>query len=185
MTYDTYRYIFIGAAILCAVMLIVTIILFFALNIRKVFGDLTGKNAKKAIEKIREENENSGDKKHKSSTVNRQRGKITDKIDERGNTVPRKPDINTGVITTKIATQNLVPETDVLVEEPDNNTTVLNEADMNTTVLNESDMNTTVLSQPEMAGEGETAVLSENVASADIFEVEYDITYIHSDEVIV
>lgn len=178
-TYDTYRYIFIGAAILCAIMFVVSVVLFFALNIKKVFGDLTGKNAKKAIQKIREENEASGDKHHSSSSVNRDRGKITDKIDEHGNNKARSSELHVGSITTKIATQNLSPETDVLNE---NNTTVLSEESANTTVLNEVDTNTTVLDQS--MGMNETTILSQENIQTSIFQIECDITFIHTNEVI-
>ena len=53
MTYEIYRYIFIGAAILCGIMAIVSIALFFLLKIPRVIGDLTGSTARKAIEKIK------------------------------------------------------------------------------------------------------------------------------------
>ncbi|MFQ9516006.1 MAG: hypothetical protein ACLRZ9_09285 [Eubacterium sp.] len=158
MTYDTYRYIFIGAAILCAVMLVVTVILFFALNIRKVFGDLTGKRAKKEIQKIREDNEKFEDKRYKSDSVNKNKEKITDEINQEA--VQRKPDVNAGIITAKIATQNLGAETEVLAQEVSDETSILNE------------------------NINETTVLSQNFLEAGIFEIESDITFIHTSEVI-
>ena len=57
MTYDIYRLIFIVGAIACAVMFVVSVILFITLKIPNVIGDLTGRNAKKAIENIRKQNE--------------------------------------------------------------------------------------------------------------------------------
>lgn len=45
------------AYIVAGVLLLVAIALFFLLNISKIFGDLSGKNAKKAIENIRKKNE--------------------------------------------------------------------------------------------------------------------------------
>ena len=50
MTYDVYRYIFLGGAGLAALCLILSIVLFFVLRIPSVIGDLTGSTAKKAIE---------------------------------------------------------------------------------------------------------------------------------------
>ena len=48
------------AYILAVVMLVLSIILFFVLNIRKVIGNLSGSTAKKAINDIRQKNEMSG-----------------------------------------------------------------------------------------------------------------------------
>lgn len=168
MTYDTYRYIFIGAAILCACMLVLTIVLFFTLNIRKVFGDLTGKNAKKEIKKIREDNEQSGDKRHKSSAVNRKRGKITDKISNQQ--VQQRQEINTGIITAKISTQELAQETELLDNAISNETSVLSEGLNETSLLDESI--------------NETTILNENRIVSKVFEIEHDITFIHTNEVI-
>lgn len=73
MTYEIYRYIFIGGAILSAVMFAVSIFLLVFLKIPKVINDLTGRTAKKAIQDIREQNRSSGNKKYKTSAVNAQR----------------------------------------------------------------------------------------------------------------
>ncbi len=53
MSYDIYRYISIGALVLAIVMLLATVAIFFLLNIKNVIGDLTGSNARKGIENIR------------------------------------------------------------------------------------------------------------------------------------
>ena len=50
MTYDIYRYIFIGGAVLAGLMLVLSIVLFIVLKIPSVIGDLSGSTAKKAIE---------------------------------------------------------------------------------------------------------------------------------------
>lgn len=108
MTYEMYRYVFLGGAAACAVMVIISAILFFTLQIPKVIGDLTGRNARKAIEKIRQENEQTGDKTYKSSAVNMERGKLTEKISQSGRLVPREETpFGTGMITEKISTQQL------------------------------------------------------------------------------
>lgn len=213
MTYEIYRYIFIIAAILCGVTLIVTAILFFLLNIPKVIGDLSGATAKKAIKEIREQNEKTGDKAYKVSQYNRDRGKLTDKISPSGNIVQQMQSHNGfGVDTSKISTQNLAGtenanETTVLQNETtvlQSETTVLQPE---TTVLSSE---TTVLSQPETevlstVGDeteilennevqtvvlnenfenNETAVLEETPVSGAVFEIEYDITFIHTNEII-
>lgn len=48
--YDIYRYIFIGGLVLSLVFLAVTAFLFFFFNIRNIIGDLTGSKKRKAIE---------------------------------------------------------------------------------------------------------------------------------------
>lgn len=170
MTYEIYRYIFFGGAILSGIMLILSVLLFFLYRIPNVLGDLTGSNARKAIENIRNQNESSGDKLYKTSQVNRERGKLTDKISPSGSLI-RQP---TGVLgggamaTEKIGTQQLSPEelsgsdTEVLTSEliGGGETEVLSEgASPDTTVLNASDTNSG-------------------------FAIEYEITFIHTDEVI-
>ena len=182
MTYEILRYIFIGAAVLSGVMLIVSILLFILLKIPRVIGDLTGATAKKAIENIRNQNESSGDKIYKSSQVNRERGKLTDKISPSGNIAHHETNpLGGAMATTKIATQVLPSEassneTTVLNNEIANETTVL---DGGTTVLNDAFSNeTTVLNQQFDL----TTVLEEQKKRSRVFEIEYEITFIHTDE---
>ena len=190
MTYEVLRYIFIGAASLSGVMLIVSVLLFIFLRIPRVIGDLTGATARKAIENIRNQNESSGDKIYKSSAVNRERGKLTDKISASGNIARHETNpLGGAMATTKIATQNLsddiLPnETTVLGTESGNETTVLsNETtvlDSGTTVLSVSSNETTVLNLQD----DQTATVNDSQKKSKIFEIEYEITFIHTDEVI-
>lgn len=164
MTYDIYRYIFMGGAVLSGVMLVVSILLFFLLKIPHVLGDLTGRNARKAIESIRNQNELSGDKLYKTSQVNRERGKLTDKISPSGSLMRDPSGVLGGggaMATEKISTQELPPQA--------NETTVLDTAN-ETTVLNSE--------------AGETTLLDAQPDTAPVFQIEYEITYIHSEEVI-
>ena len=169
MTYEIYRYIFIGGAVLAGVMLAVSVLLFFLLNIPHVIGDLTGRTAKKAIEEIRNQNELSGDKTYKTSAVNRERGKLTAKISPSGRLEHNTSGgLHGAMPTSKISTEELPPafaETAVL--DSGNETTVL-----------DSGNETTVLNQDS----GETTVLS--ATDTPVFQIEYEITYVHTDEVI-
>ncbi len=181
MSYEVLRYIFIGAAALSGLMLIVSVMLFIFLKIPSVIGDLTGATAKKAIEKIRNQNESSGDKIYKSSAVNRERGRLTDKIFASGNIIKYETNpLGGAMATAKIATQEL------LEDSPSNETTVLGaEKDDGTTVLSEDtsvlDNETTVLSS-----QGEQAeMLTKSRRRSKTFEIEYEITFIHTNEVIV
>lgn len=64
-----------GAALLLAVFL------FIKFRIISVIGDLTGKTARKSIQKMREENEKSGVKSHRPTPLAAQRGPITKPIE--------------------------------------------------------------------------------------------------------
>ena len=164
MSYEVYRYIFIGAAILCGAMLITSILLFILLKIPKVIGDLTGRTARKAIENIRNQNESSGDKTYRSSLVNKERGKLTDKISPSGRLIKNPTDNFGGAMATeKIGTQKLVSDE---------------------TVVLDSGNETTVLSGEFESGGNETTVLNQVEVKNNIFEIEYEITYIHTNEVI-
>ncbi len=165
MTYEMYRYVFLGAAIACGILLVASVVLFFTLRIPKVISDLTGRTARKAIENIRMQNEQSGDKTYQSSAVNLRRGKLTDKISQSGRIIPRdETPFGTGAITEKISTQQLT------AEETAGETSVLAAPD-ETSLLD--------------SGAGETAVLNaaEQPASQE-FAIEFEITFIHTDEAI-
>lgn len=156
MTYEIYRYVFLGSAVLTCIMLIVSILIFVLLKIPVVIGDLSGANARKAINKIRSQNENSGDKTYKSSLINKERGKLTDKISASGKIVKNTTGNTYGAMATdKLDTQELIGGSE-------------------TAVLNSN--NTATL---------ETVVLSDNIINNfTTFEIEYDITYIHTNEII-
>lgn len=190
--YEIYRYVFLGCAAAAAVMLIISVVLFFKLQIPKVISDLSGRTARRAIEDIRRQNEATGDKSYKSSHVNLQRGKLTDKISNSGRIVPRaETPFGTGMITEKISTARLAqteqaPETAVLT--PENETSVLTENN-ETTVLYQAN-ETSVLSPSNEtsvldSGYGETSVLQMPEEEAvPQFTIEFEITYIHTNEVI-
>jgi len=182
MTYEIYRYIFLGGAILAGIMFVVSVLVFFLLKIPTVIGDLTGANARKAIENIRNHNESTGDKTYRTSQVNRERGKLTDKISPSGRLIKDPSHSLHGAMgTEKISTQQLHPE------DVTNETTVLTgelTGSTETTVLTgelTGANETTVLNNETHANE--TTALSAQSFSND-FVIEYEITYIHTDEVI-
>lgn len=182
MTYEIYRYILFGGAILSGIMLITAVVLFVVLHIPTVIGDLTGANAKKAIESIRNQNTSSGDKTYKSSPVNRERGKLTDRISPSGEIIHDATSaIGGAMATAKISTQE--PALDF---QPTSETAILS----SDAISND----TTALSQRDYSY-GETVMLNnefsngstENifVKSGSVFEIEDEIIFIHTDEVIV
>ncbi len=181
MTYEIYRYIFIGGAVLAGIMFVVSVLVFFALNIPTVIGDLTGANARKAIENIRNHNESTGEKTYRTSRVNKERGRLTDKISPSGRLIKNPSRSLHGAMgTEKIGTQRLNQdgnnETTVLTGEltQSSETTVL------TSELTQSS-ETTLLTQDAPANE--TSVLNE--PTNNIFVIEYEITYVHTNEMIV
>ncbi len=175
MTYDSYRYIFIIAAILCGIMLIVSVLVFIFLKIPKVISDLSGATARKAIKKIREQNEATGDKGYKVSAFNEARGKITDKISPSGKVNHQHQGQMAGINTTKISTQKLQEE------NATEQTTVLDVRNETTVLDNEGSGETTVLSMAVVPDE--TTVLNEKIYDS-VFTVEFEITYIHTNEII-
>lgn len=187
MSYEIYNYIFYGGAILAGVMLVVTVILFFVYKIPTVIGDLTGANARKAIESIRNQNEDSSDTAYKTGQINHERRKLTEKMSSSGmlkkdlHRNVRSGDIATG----KSTTQRLMQTSNKAKSKGFNETTILgaNETTVlganETTVLNANE--TTVLNNTAVYPE--TPVINNNDVSA-LFQIEYEITFIHTNEII-
>ena len=138
--------------IIAGILLLVTIALFFLLDIKKVIGDVTGTTARKAINTIREQNEASGNKAYKPSPVNLARGKLTDKISPSGRLQPQKTEIGGSPGTEKFDTTELMLDSE--------GTTSLDDMYNNSTVLNGEIGETTVLAQSVAVGE--TTILSDN-----------------------
>ena len=164
MTYEMYRYIFVIAAVLCGVMFGVSVLLFFLLKIPAVIGNLSGSTARKSIRTIEEKSSwkengtNDPDENWKS------RGRLTDKISPSGRVQPL-PHM-TGqmdIITTKIATQRMT-------SMPQSEETV---------VLTEKTASDITTQLENVQSCGETTLLEEAE-----FEIELDITYIHTDEIV-
>lgn len=66
--------------ILAGVCLVVALFLWFFFKIPGVIGDLSGRTARKSIEKMRQANASTGNKSYRSSAANVARGKLTDTI---------------------------------------------------------------------------------------------------------
>ena len=177
---------------------IVTVALFFTLDIRSVYGELSGKTAQRAIEEIRKKNEETGTKAYKPSKVNAERGKLTDRITDSGKIISATDNIASGigVGTEKFPTDMLSPagnETTVLQSEE---TTVLYSAEQQTTVLPKQSQETTVLTAPQettvlIGNQGSNQQLSEqyevplqSIQQSQPFTVDVDISFTGSSEMI-
>lgn len=64
--------------IIAGVCLVLAVFFWFYFKIPSVIGDLSGRTAKKSVERIRQTNTQSGNKSYRTSTTNAARGKLTD-----------------------------------------------------------------------------------------------------------
>lgn len=79
---DTLSLISIISFVMSGIFFSTAVALFFIFKIPSVLGDLSGRTAKKSIEKMRKNNERTGNKSYSSSNVNLARGKLTEIIKE-------------------------------------------------------------------------------------------------------
>ena len=168
--------------IVAGVLFLVGIALFFLLDVPKLYGDVSGRTAKKAIEAIRQQNESTGNKAYKPSAVNAERGKLTDKITQSGRLQSQTTGLPVSVRTEKLDTSTLMPQP--------SETTVLAEAANETTVLEQPVGETTVLTGT-ISPAGETTILvsneessSETVADPAKFTVDVEMFFTGSSEII-
>lgn len=82
--------------ILAGICLVLAAFFWFFFKIPSVIGDLSGRTAKKSIEKMRQANMRSGNKSYRASATNAARGKLTDTMQhssklKKGKTPEEKP----------------------------------------------------------------------------------------------
>ena len=157
--------------VLAGILLVLAVVLFFVFKIPSVWGDLSGKNARKSIERMRQNNEKTGKKAHVPSNVNLQRGKLTDKIQETQKS-NIKDDEQTAVLNNSNITSELkdTNATEILVYT--NATALL--VDDNATTLLVDDNATTLLSDYQ----------AEQPDINNAFDYIENIIIIHTNEVI-
>lgn len=172
MTVEFLQTLSLAAYIAAGVLFLVAVALFFLLDVPKLYGDVSGRTAKKAIEAIRQQNESTGNKAYKPSAVNAARGKLTDKITPSGRLESQTTGLPISVGTEKFATYTLAPQA--------NKTTVLADASNETTVLND----------PSSTDAGATTLLPINEQLAapsskkDEFNVDVEMSFTGSSEII-
>jgi len=161
MTVEVLQILAIVAFIASGVLLLAALALFFLLDVPKLYGDVSGRTAQKAIEAIRKQNEETGNKAYKPSAVNQARGKLTDKISNSGRTIQKTSGLPIGTGTEKLSTGVLKAQAQQAAEttllEQTAETTLLVGQGGETTVLTQPGGETTVLTQPG----GETTVLTQ------------------------
>ncbi len=200
MTVELLQNLSLVAYIVAGALLIVAIILFFALNVPLLIGDLSGANARKAIENIRQQNEATGEKTYKPSAVNASRGKLTEKISDSGRLLHQSGGLRGSMGTEKISTTKLQQEAEetALLSATANETTLLSTGSNETTILSVGMNETTILS-PEMSAsqcymeeQGMTAQLSEpqeqkqgqSVNPTGVFAKEVEMGFVGTSEII-
>ncbi len=155
---------------LSAVAFVIAVALWFKYKIPKVYGDLSGRTAKRSIEEIRKENESSGKKSFRPSAVNLSRGKITEAMS--GALGKKKTDTP---VTEKMDVSDVPPPVTAPTEELEQQTALLE-----TEVLNETE----VLAETELLEE--TVLLDETEVLIDDNKLRLvdQIIFIHTNEFI-
>lgn len=162
---------------LSGVALIAAIFMFLKMNIPAIIGDLTGRTVAREIKAMRESNASSGDKLHRSSHVNIERGTLTEKVESevtdkspmskahsskrldrpvsepiKSSKLNARPDERKGTQTTETLSDNA---TEVLVDDP-NATEILQEGSSLGSDVTEVLLNT----EEVVVGSNATEVLS-------------------------
>lgn len=170
MTIELMQTLSLASYVISGILFLVGGALFFLLDVPKLYGDVSGRTAKKAIEAIRQQNESTGNKAYKPSSVNAARGKLTDKITQSGKLESTTASLPVSVGTEKFATSEMGLK--------------LNE----TTVLSEDVNETTVLMEDVSVNLGETMVLTQEAEiitiTSDIFSIDVEMSFTGSSEII-
>lgn len=187
MTAEKYMIICYASFVLTVVSFAITIILFIKFNIISIIGDLSGSAAKKGIESIRNNNFRTGNKAYKSSTINTERGRITDRISSSGALKRIGENIGVSVGTERLQmgplyqdeseSNNIINNDPSLSQERNNE----NANYSNVTVFDGNQIDDTVVLSSEYE---ETTVLKDSncVEKHSEIVVEDEIIYVHSRE---
>lgn len=149
--------------VVAGVSLVLAILLFIYFRIPTVIGDLSGRNAKKSIARMRSSNEKSGNKSFRASEANEARGKLTSTMHGIGAQQKKaKEDV-------KHPSDDQMPETGLLAE---------NKADLigESTVLLDNTEETTLLA-------GTPKEPAKRIGGVKLTLLD-EVTFIHTDEVI-
>lgn len=176
------------AFILGGVMFLVAIALFFLFNVPRLYGEVSGATARKAIENIRQQNEVSGNKAYRPSPVNASRGKLTDKITPSGKLEARDATPSVSVGTSKLLTQDDVGSASetVLLEADSGATTLLtNAAEDNgaSQFVTGNDVSSDNAGSMQNIQTG-FAEAVDGYGAADAITIEVDINFVGSTEII-
>ncbi len=134
---ETLQFLSIISFIVAGVCFLLAVFLWFFFKIPDVVGDLSGRNARKSIAKMRTTNEKTGLKFYRESKVNAERGKLTEKMVTE---IPNRKKVNlegnrpeTGLLNTNKADRIESEETYILKSEE---TGLLMDGEVATSLLN-------------------------------------------------
>ena len=169
------------------VFLLIGVVLFFTLDVPKLYSDVSGHTAKKAIEAFQRHNEYTGNIRHKTGAFSTTNGKLTDKIAMLNAGVPRTSGLPKDTLTMDGETADQVNETAVLSAE---NKTALLDPVSETAILSTAN-ETTILSEIQTSADqanrsdcGQTADLWQHDPAADVFVVDVEMSFTGSAEII-
>ena len=101
--------------VLAVLFVVIAIIFWFVFKIPNVIGDLSGHNARKSIAQMRQNNEKTGDKSHKASKKNLDRGKLTGTMEGIGKYGNKNEE--TGLLNENLVKEREIEDTGLLVDQ--------------------------------------------------------------------
>lgn len=148
--------------ILAVLLAVLAIALWFIFKIPNVIGDLSGRNAKKSIARMRQNNERTGDKSYKASKKNISRGKLTGTMEGMGKIIKSDDIEETGLLNENLAKEYSDKETGLLSDDA-------------TALLDESG---------ETAALGETFNVVNREPASIVIKIIEELMIVHTEEVI-
>ena len=171
--------------VLAGISAVLAVVFWFVFKIPTVISDLSGRTARKSIERMRANNEKTGRKDFAPSKTNLKRGKVTELMNESEKGSGKLSGMLSGKLTNK--------KKDVPVEEEHLETGLLEENIQNsyeseeTGLLTEDAMETELLGTELLEESEETTLLVDNAVAKPVmkgFVVLEEIMLIHTDETI-
>ncbi len=191
MTVELLQTLSVVAYVVAGVLFLVAVALFFLLDIPKLYGEVFGHTARKAIEAIRQQNAGAEGGIRRSNPVSAERRTLTGKISHSGRVKIQTANLPVGATPANETTvlSSTSNETTVLSTNA-NETTVLSHAANETTVLSNAVDETTSLSNSSPGSVAETLLLSPDqpiidvVSQSDSFKLEVEMAFTGSSEMI-
>ena len=165
MSFETLQIFSTVSYILAAIMFVVAVVLFFVLRVPKLFGYITGLNARKTIANIHSQNENIEDNEYNPSSGN-------DKYSSVNNQARRNNSFDTSVGTEKLKSSPSNTPEDIHSDKQNKPSDSRNSSAGETVILAEKDY---------ASG---TTVLNESSTSDFIFTIESEVGFLGSSEFI-
>ena len=200
---ELYHNLFIGSLFLCIICLVLSVVLFFVLDIREVIGYLTGRSARKKIKEMEEANASTGRLSvRERSNMQYVAQEMKNDMGVRGQVLPgarkvenvvenQQPAVSEQPMQTAASAQMPSVQPDLQSEEATSllrqsvNETEVLQPEMNATTLLQTGYEAeTSLLKEEIIEDGATAALKDGMTIDGVFRIERELMFIHTDEVI-